>query len=386
MRFLCKKRKMKKERNEKSMNKRCIVMMLVMAVTINTATVFAQQTHTLDFITVLETPQKQNAIELTLEEATQKALTRSTTLKNNNMDLNISEQKLEDEENNIANGHTFQQLLQYIKQNADYASSKLSREVTEENVKFSLKQVYIDIINKEREIVLLEKSIQNTEKELLITKTKSKLGLISEQELQSQLLNYQKALENVQQQQMNVQTAYQSLAKLIDVDVDKNYQLILEPVYEPLEMELSLETYIKSKINTDPNIKQKQINLDTVTAEAKFTHSSVPDTVTADEEADNSVAKAELSLSDEKANLKTKIESCYDSIIKLETNYQNNLLELETLKQQLTITQKKYELQQNTELDVLKAEQSVAEKESEIISQIYEHMLLIEQFENSYLL
>jgi len=377
---------MKKERNEKSMNKRCIVMMLVMAVTINTATVFAQQTHTLDFITVLETPQKQNAIELTLEEATQKALTRSTTLKNNNMDLNISEQKLEDEENNIANGHTFQQLLQYIKQNADYASSKLSREVTEENVKFSLKQVYIDIINKEREIVLLEKSIQNTEKELLITKTKSKLGLISEQELQSQLLNYQKALENVQQQQMNVQTAYQSLAKLIDVDVDKNYQLILEPVYEPLEMELSLETYIKSKINTDPNIKQKQINLDTVTAEAKFTHSSVPDTVTADEEADNSVAKAELSLSDEKANLKTKIESCYDSIIKLETNYQNNLLELETLKQQLTITQKKYELQQNTELDVLKAEQSVAEKESEIISQIYEHMLLIEQFENSYLL
>lgn len=190
-------------------------MMLVMAVTINTATVFAQQTHTLDFITVLETPQKQNAIELTLEEATQKALTRSTTLKNNNMDLNISEQKLEDEENNIANGHTFQQLLQYIKQNADYASSKLSREVTEENVKFSLKQVYIDIINKEREIVLLEKSIQNTEKELLITKTKSKLGLISEQELQSQLLNYQKALENVQQQQMNVQTAYQSLAKLI---------------------------------------------------------------------------------------------------------------------------------------------------------------------------
>ena len=73
------------------------------------------------------TPQKQNAIELTLEEATQKALTRSTTLKNNNMDLNISEQKLEDEENNIANGHTFQQLLQYIKQNADYSGNLMNR-------------------------------------------------------------------------------------------------------------------------------------------------------------------------------------------------------------------------------------------------------------------
>ena len=140
-------------------------MTLLFALAINTTTAFAQQTNTLDFITVLEIPQKQNAIELTLEEATQKALTRSTTLKNSNMDLNISEQKLEDEQNYIAGGHTFQQLLQYIKQNAEYTSSKLNREVTEESIKFSLKQVYIDIINKEREIVLLEKSIQNTEKE-----------------------------------------------------------------------------------------------------------------------------------------------------------------------------------------------------------------------------
>ena len=59
---------------------------------------------------------------------------------------------------------------------------------------------------------------------------------------------------------------------------------------------------------------------------------------------------------------------------------------METLKQELTIVQKKYELKQNTELDVLKAKQNVAEKESNIISQMYEHMLLMEQFENSYLL
>jgi len=78
------------------MNKKCIAMTLLFALAINTTTAFAQQTNTLDFITVLEIPQKQNAIELTLEEATQKALTRSTTLKNSNMDLNISEQKLED--------------------------------------------------------------------------------------------------------------------------------------------------------------------------------------------------------------------------------------------------------------------------------------------------
>ena len=89
---------------------------------------------------------------------------------------------------------------------------------------------------------------------------------------------------------------------------------------------------------------------------------------------------------DTRLNLKEKIQNCYDNIIKLETNYQNNLLELETLKQQYSIAQKKYELEQCTELDVLKAKQSVAEKESEIIGQMYEHMLLMEQFENSYLL
>lgn len=335
--------------------------------------------------TMIEIPQKVDAQELSLEEATQRALSRSTTLKNSNMDLNISEQKMEDRENDIANGHTLQQLLEYIKQNANYTTSLLSREVAEEGVKFSLKQVYIDIINQEREIALTQQSMKNTEKELLVSKTKLKLGMISEQEYQSQQLNYQKTLANTEQKQRNVESAYQSLAKLIDLDTT-NLQLTLEPVYEPLEMELSLDTYIKSKINTDPNIKQKQINLDTATSEAKFTHASVSDTVTADEEADNSVAKAELALSDEKANLKSKLQNCYDNIIQLESNYDNSMLELENLKKQLTIAEKKYELQQNTELDVLKAKQSIAEKESEIIGLIYEHMLLIEQFQNSYLL
>lgn len=357
------------------------------AMVINCVPVFAeQQQYDLDFLTVLEIPFKENAVELTLEEATQRALTRSTTIKNNNMDLNISAQKLENEENNIANGHTFQQLLEYIKQNANYTASKLSKQIAEEGVKFSLKQIYIDIINKEREISLLKESIKNTEKELLITKTKVKLGLISEQEYQNQQLNYQKSLTNVEQQQIAVQSAYQSLAKLIDMDIDENYQLILQPEYEPLEMEMSLDTYIKGQIIADPNIKQKEINLETATAEAKFAHATVPDSTTSDEEADNSVAKAELSLSDEKKNLTTKLQNCYDSIIKLESDYNNNLLELETLKQELTIAQKKYELKQNTELDVLKAKQSIAQKESDLITQMYEHMLLMEQFENSYLL
>lgn len=371
------------------MNKRHIAVLLLFSMMLNYNTVFAEQKEYYDtdsFLTVLQIPEKENAIVLTLEEATQRALARSTTLKNSNMDLNISEQKLENEQKNIANGHTFQQLLEYIKQNANYTTSLLSRQVAEEGVKFSLKQVYIEIINQEREIALAKQNIKNTEKELLIARTKAKLGLLSEQELNNQELSYQKALTNLQQQESNVKSAYQSLAKLIDIDIDDNYQLVLEAVYEPLELELSLDTYIKSKINTDPTIEQKQINLDTATSEAKLTHATVTDSTTADEEADNSVAKASLSLSDEKLNLKEKIQNCYDNIMNLEKNYQNNLLELETLKQQYSIAQKKYDLEQCTELDVLKAKQSVAEKESEIIGQMYEHMLLIEQFENSYLL
>ena len=135
------------------MNKRHIAVLLLFSMMLNYNTVFAEQKEYYDtdsFLTVLQIPEKENAIVLTLEEATQKALARSTTLKNSNMDLNISEQKLENEQKNIANGHTFQQLLEYIKQNANYTTSLLSRQVAEEGVKFSLKQVYIEIINQER--------------------------------------------------------------------------------------------------------------------------------------------------------------------------------------------------------------------------------------------
>lgn len=383
------------------MKKSIAAFLLIAAVTANSADVFAedlteqsiasedivQEADTaLDFLTILQIPKKENAIKLTLEEATQKALSRSTALKTSNMDLKISAEKLEDEENSIAGGHTFEQLLAYIKQNASYTTSKLSQQVTEEAVKFSLKQVYIEIINKEREIALTKMSLQLDEKELLIARTKQKLGLISEQELQNQELSYQKALASVEQEEIAVQNAYRSLAELIGMDVDENYQLTLEPVYEPLTLSVTLDTYITSKINTDPNIKQQQINLDTATSEAKFTHASVPESATADQEADNSVAKAELTLSDQKSSLRTQLQNCYDSIVQLESSYNNNLTELENLKKQLTISQKQYELEQCTELEVLQAKQSVAQKESEIIGQMYEHMLLLEQFEYSYLL
>ncbi len=376
------------------MKKSIIAFLLIGAMAANSVTVFAQEAteeyvaseDTLGFLTVLQIPEKKDAIELTLQEATQKALSRSTALKTSNMDLNISAEKLEDEENSIAGGHTFEQLLNYIKQNASYTTSKLNQQVTEESVKFSLKQVYIEIINKEREIALTKMSLKTAEKELLIARTKQKLGLISEQELKNQELSYQKTLASVEQEEIAVQNAYRSLAELIGMDIDENYQLTLEPVYEPLELKVTLDTYITSKINTDPNIKQQQINVDTATSEAKFTHASVPESATADQEADNSVAKAELTLSDQKSSLRTKLQNCYDNIIQLETSYQNNLTELETLKQQLAIAEKKYQLQQNTELEVLEAKQNVAAKESEIIGQMYEHMLLLEQFEYSYLL
>ena len=376
------------------MKKSMIAFLLIGAMAANSVTVFAQEAteeyvaseDTLGFLTVLQIPEKKDAIELTLQEATQKALSHSTALKTSNMDLNISAEKLEDEENSIAGGHTFEQLLNYIKQNASYTTSKLNQQVTEESVKFSLKQVYIEIINKEREIALTKMSLKTAEKELLIARTKQKLGLISEQELKNQELSYQKTLASVEQEEIAVQNAYRSLAELIGMDIDENYQLTLEPVYEPLELKVTLDTYITSKINTDPNIKQQQINVDTATSEAKFTHASVPESATADQEADNSVAKAELTLSDQKSSLRTKLQNCYDNIIQLETSYQNNLTELETLKQQLAIAEKKYQLQQNTELEVLEAKQNVAAKESEIIGQMYEHMLLLEQFEYSYLL
>lgn len=376
------------------MKKSIIAFLLIGAMAANSVTVFAQEAteeyvaseDTLGFLTVLQIPEKKDAIELTLQEATQKALSRSTALKTSNMDLNISAEKLEDEENSIAGGHTFEQLLNYIKQNASYTTSKLNQQVTEESVKFSLKQVYIEIINKEREIALTKMSLKTAEKELIIARTKQKLGLISEQELKNQELSYQKTLASVEQEEIAVQNAYRSLAELIGMDIDENYQLTLEPVYEPLELKVTLDTYITSKINTDPNIKQQQINVDTATSEAKFTHASVPESATADQEADNSVAKAELTLSDQKSSLRTKLQNCYDNIIQLETSYQNNLTELETLKQQLAIAEKKYQLQQNTELEVLEAKQNVAAKESEIIGQMYEHMLLLEQFEYSYLL
>lgn len=329
---------------------------------------------------------EETVLELSLEDATKMALAHSTSLISQTLSTELAQEKMDDISLVEVGDYSKSELLSYLQQAASYANSQLSRQVKEESVKYALKKAYINVINQERENALEKMNLQITNKELQVTRVKAELGLLSEAQWQSQQLAYENSVKQLKDNQAALESAYRSLSVLIGKDENTQYSLSLEPEYEKLELTLTLPGYINNKIATDLNVQQQVRNVSTADSQERLTRVIDTGSAYADQEARNSLITAELTLADTKTQLRNSLLSCYDSILALETNIALNQKELETLKQNLAIAQTKFAQQTGTQLEMDKAEAEVLAKESDITSQIYEHMLLMEQFDKSYLL
>ncbi|HIT72559.1 MAG TPA: TolC family protein, partial [Candidatus Fimicola cottocaccae] len=103
-------------------------------------------------------------------------------------------------------------------------------------------------------------------------------------------------------------------------------------------------------------------------------------------QAENSVSTSEMSLSDMKENMENQIVNLYNTIKSLETSIENNKKQLSDLNKNLEIAKLKYDIGSISEIELLQAENQVAEMENTIIEQIYQHSQNIKQFENVNLL
>lgn len=341
------------------------------------------------FYTVLKQEQKEGAEQLTLENAVEKAVKYASSVRNSKRELELL-QKNRDElaeqytnsvyQNNQDNFSILNSLLQY---DTNLANSTLSQSVQEESVKYAMKKAYVGILDAEREIVLKKMSAANSEKELAVAEKKQQLGLITEKELETQRLSYEKSITDIENQNKSVDSSYVSLNVLLGEDTEKEYQLSLSPDYEEFVFKGDLESYINVCLSSNSNLMQKKNSLEY--AEERLNRYS-----TADGDSyktlENNVSTASLAYRDAKANLEKSIRSTYDSITTLEKSYENNLKELSVLKGNLDVAEKKYELKLLTDIELENARLAVASMESTILGQIYEHMLLVEQFNNSDLL
>ena len=322
---------------------------------------------------------------LTLEKAVERAMSNSTSLKESRANLEYSEDQRLNLVSEFYNDDSLSSLLSLLTNDLNYDNSVLSQQQLEETLTYTMKETYISLIIQERQIALDKQNAKLMENQLAITRMKASLGLITETELEAEETSYATTLASIETAENSLEQSYISFNYLIGESSDKRFQLELDPEYEEFVLPATLDSYVTARISENISLQQQENNVKMAENEYKLYDA---ESASAGERTSlkNSLNSAEMSLSDQKDELDTQIRSCYNSIVALEKEYENTLAQLETQYKTMEITETKYKQGTITELEYLQEQYELMSLENTLVTNAYEHMLLVDQMENSNLL
>lgn len=337
------------------------------------------------FTTYITIEEKEDGETLTVEEAVEMAIKNSSSLKQQSAQMELTEDEREDLFNDFLYSPSdgYSEILSLLSNDISYANSKLSYEQQKDTIALSMKSAFVSIINGERSLALSKVAPKNEMNQLIVTRKKAQLGLISDQELSQSELNYKNNEAQIAQQERSLEEAYESLYTLIGADENETFTLSMEGVYEPLNLPNSIDSYILTKISSDSTIQQKENSLYLAEQQLEMFYASGSSSY---KSLENNVSTASLAVKDAKEELTEKLKSCYNEIMSLEESLEQNMEKLEMLKSDLSILNLKLEQKTATQLEVNEAEYEIASLENTIVEEIYEHMILVDKLENTSLL
>ena len=340
------------------------------------ANLYEQYTQTL--------PDKATGKELlTLDTAMEKAVKNSSTSKTLASSLDLIEKQREYYGELYGIGsNSYGSLVSLLNSTNSYQSTEISKKVTEEQVKYSTKQTYISIITTQRSIAVQEAALQIDQMNLTVARKKNSIGLLSDEDLKQQKLDYEKAEENLKNAKEQLELSYKALNVLMGVDTENRYSFEAPVTYETLNLDTSIETYINTKVSLAASVKTSQLDLKS--AQDSYNIRGLNNSVEtySTQTLQNNVSSASLSLSDQKNSVKESMRSLYNTIKTEESSIELSQKELEKLKETYSIAVKKYNLGTISQLELMQAKQDVTEKENSILSDMYTHMLNVEKFNN----
>lgn len=349
-------------------------------------TVETTENNVFSFVEEFEFKTDETLESLDIETAVEKALSNSTALKTANLSLAVSEEQLENSQFSVdynTGSDSLQSILSLIKNQASYRNSEEELKVQEQKIAYEMEQTFIDILNIQREIQIAEDSFKVEEKNLTISKLKSDMGLISQQEYNEALLSFEKSKVNIESQKTNLENLFTNLNIIIgESDTSKQYNLLINIEYEPVELKSSIEDYAEARVLESVTIQNAKRNLSVAEQSYIVEQANISGTTTSLMQAENSVATSEMNLSDTKENMEVQVINLYNTIKSLETNIENNKTELSNLKNNYEIAKIQYEMGKISEIELMQAENKVISMENTIINQIYEHSQNVKKFEN----
>lgn len=329
---------------------------------------------------------------LTVPEATRRAIDHNETIKKSNETEDLSDDKYallkESTKNAITEDTLFTAYTNLLQFELSRSLNIKNIKAQEENVEHGIIQIFNTILTAENGLSLYDENLKLTKKDLDITFLKLSLGLTSQFEYDSAKSAYENMLIQRSLQQSNIDKAYRQLNETMGQDLTKKYNLILNLDYELLG-EVNLTTYASKFIANSLAIKQAKDNIQ-VAQYALDTHTYNYDPYTGletsaggtkqEKEMDLSRAKRNLTSSEE--NVKKSVIDTYNSIKDLELKIASQTIELNNINLKLDIAQKRLELGQVTQLSVDKLLLEKHNLENEMQNNKNDHSILVLAFKN----
>ncbi len=322
-------------------------------------------------------------VTLTVEEAVEKAISYSHTLKNIEENIEQADENFDDTVTSYTTAEEGYDIIDLSTQLRSIRNQilnyQLSSEVEKLSIEISVKEYFADIINAEKQLELYQEEIDIAEAELEIAKVKMELGLLSETDYQSQVSSYNSTVRAKRNLATTIEDAYNSLNTVLGNDLKTKYNLVLDMEYSEYDGD-SLTTTINKALSSSQTIIESERSYELTKYELdSFSLLTSSGTRYQREVA---VSQAARSLEDTRTSVQTSVENMYNQIMSLEDSYKDNLESLKELESNLEILKVKYELGSATELEVRNAQYKVDSMQLTIENQVAEHEILVEKFSN----
>lgn len=352
-----------------------IAMTFVMAVNVN---VFALSNSS---ISTNQTTEDVDDNILTVEEATQRAISYNKDLKTLKENLSLAEDDAKDTNKDLFYANEYSEVTSLSVQLKNLYNNienyKANEEITKKSLELSVIEYFSSIKNAQKSIELFEEQLSISEKELEIAQVKLNLGLISQSEFDDKKNSYTKTKNEKINLESTLDNSYISLNKLLGYDLNSKYELELDIEYEQME-EIDLDAPINKALSSTQSIKEKQ-NAVTVAKYELDVYSSLYSN-DKKESKENSYAQTQRALTDAKTDLNQSLTQLYNNIITSENQIESNYKDLEQLNKEYEIKQVQYSLGKVTELELNEAEYKINSLEADIESAVYSHTVNVRKF------
>lgn len=318
---------------------------------------------------------------LTIEDAVEKAIIHSRSIKQAKLDIDRSEEvrkSLSEKVNFIPLETTSaiadQAYTTLVASDIALGMAKKAKTLEEDKVVYSVLQEYTNVLKAIDNLNYALKNLSDAQWQWNIGRLSYTQGVIASMDKDGVEGQHNIAISSKQLAEIELNKAYTALNKLLGFAPEERPLLIEQPGYSILEAEdAEAEAYRIISANPAVWLADQQINLAEVELSLYQWNTAAIDPYKAKA---IDVEKSTIAAGDIREQIKLQVMLLYDSIKQLERNYCNQQEMIKIAEEGLRVTRLKQEIGMATKSDVQQAELHLAKLEKELNELVYQHEVL----------